>query len=57
MDDRDLNYEKYFTVGQKQDVAPEGYHSHNTERLSVEQVKEVLLSLQEVQDELSAWKK
>lgn len=55
MDDRDLNYEKYFTEGNKQEALFEDYHSHNTEQLSVEQVKEVLLSLPEVREELAIW--
>ena len=33
----------------------EDYNSHNTERLNVEQVKEKLLTLQLVRDELAAW--
>lgn len=48
MDNRDLNYEKYFTDGNKEEVLFEDYHSHNTERLNVEQVKQLLLTLPEV---------
>jgi UDP-N-acetylglucosamine 4,6-dehydratase len=55
MDDRDLNYEKYFTEGNKEDNLPDDYHSHNTEQLNVEQVKAVLLSLSEVRRELANW--
>ncbi|MCI5219187.1 MAG: UDP-glucose 4-epimerase, partial [Candidatus Electrothrix sp. LOE2] len=54
-DDRDLNYNKYFIEGQETVSASEDYHSHNTERLTVEQIKEKLLSLQLVQDELTEW--
>ena len=57
MDDRDLNYEKYFTEGNKEEHLLDDYHSHNTEQLNVEQVKEVLLSLAEVRDELANWTK
>jgi len=57
MDDRDLNYEKYFTEGVKEEHLLDDYHSHNTEQLNVEQVKEVLLSLSEVRDELANWNK
>lgn len=53
MDDRDLNYEKYFTQGSQDELRPDDYHSHNTERLDVAQVKEVLLSLKEVREQLS----
>lgn len=57
MDDRDLNYEKYFTEGNKEEHLLDDYHSHNTEQLNVSQVKEVLLSLSEVRNELASWKK
>lgn len=52
MDDRDLNYEQFFSEGNKDEVNLDDYHSHNTERLSVEQVKGVLLSLSDVCAEL-----
>jgi UDP-N-acetylglucosamine 4,6-dehydratase/5-epimerase len=55
MDDRDLNYEKYFTEGNKDEILLEDYHSHNTQRLDVEEVKKVLLKLDEVKQELSNW--
>lgn len=56
MDTRDLNYEKYFTEGNKQEVNLEDYHSHNTEQLSVGQVEKLLLTLPEVREELATWK-
>ncbi|QIV94860.1 polysaccharide biosynthesis protein [Allofrancisella frigidaquae] len=34
-DDRDLNYSKYFSDGKSAIAKAEDYHSHNTERLSV----------------------
>lgn len=52
MDTRDLNYEKYFTEGNEQEVSYEDYHSHNTEQLNVAKVKELLLTLPEVRYEL-----
>jgi UDP-glucose 4-epimerase len=52
-DDRDLNYNKYFVEGQQQLSVVEDYHSHNTERLNVQQIKEKLLSLDYVVRELS----
>ena len=55
-DNRDLNYNKYFIEGQEELAEAEDYNSHNTERLNVEQVKEKLLSLQLVRDELTMWK-
>ncbi len=56
VDKRDLNYEKYFEVGNTEIESIEPYTSHNTTRLNVEQVKEKLLTLSYVRDELEAWK-
>lgn len=52
-DNRDLNYDKYFTSGEEEIGHTEDYNSHNTQRLDLDQVKEKLLSLQYVQDELA----
>jgi UDP-N-acetylglucosamine 4,6-dehydratase/5-epimerase len=51
-DDRDLNYNKYFTEGTEQLSLLDDYNSHNTRRLNVEEVKEKLLQLDYIQDEL-----
>jgi UDP-N-acetylglucosamine 4,6-dehydratase/5-epimerase len=48
IDDRDLNYGKYFTEGNPQEVQLDDYTSHNTRRLTVDETAEVLLSLPEV---------
>lgn len=56
LDHRDLNYKPYFSEGDVKAVTFEDYHSHNTERLDVEGVKELLLSLEEVRAELETWK-
>lgn len=54
-DKRDLNYDKYFKVGDtKRNVLTE-FNSSNTEQLDVKQVKQKLLSLKYIKDELSAW--
>lgn len=53
-DNRDLNYEKYFTEGERQIADLDDYTSHNTERLNVAQVKELLLKLDYIQGELRA---
>ena len=53
-DDRDLNYAKYFVEGERSVSACEDYTSHNTERLNVTQVKELLLTLEFIQDALHA---
>ena len=42
-DDRDLNYAKYFTVGKPSKTEIEAYSSHNTQRLSQEEIIELLL--------------
>jgi UDP-N-acetylglucosamine 4,6-dehydratase len=44
-DNRDLNYSKYFEEGEKDLSAIEDYNSHNTERLTVEQMKNLLRKL------------
>ncbi len=55
MDDRDLNYKAYFSEGEHETIQYEDYHSHNTERLDIDGVKALLLSLPEVRAELDAW--
>ena len=52
MDDRDLNYNKYFTEGDAKEAQIDDYTSHNTYRLSIKEVEELLLSLPEVTREL-----
>ena len=54
-DNRDLNYNKYFIEGQQDVSEAEDYNSHNTRRLTVDEVKEKLLTLQLVRDELTEW--
>jgi UDP-glucose 4-epimerase len=44
-DNRDLNYSKYFEEGEQDLSAVEDYNSHNTERLDVEGMKELLRKL------------
>jgi UDP-N-acetylglucosamine 4,6-dehydratase len=51
-DNRDLNYSIYFTDGQKEISSLDDYTSHNTERLNVAQVKELLLKLDFIQQHL-----
>ncbi|MHB0866226.1 MAG: polysaccharide biosynthesis protein [Thermoleophilia bacterium] len=51
-DERDLNYGKYFTEGEEQVSQAEDYHSHNTQRLSKDEVKEVLLKLDFIKNEM-----
>jgi len=55
-DQRDLNYDKYFVVGDKRLATEQEYNSNNTQRLNVEEVIEKLLSLSYIREELEAWK-
>ncbi len=56
-DSRDLNYDKYFIIGNRKLSSGEEYNSNNTERLNVEQIKQKLLKLDYVQQELEGWKR
>jgi UDP-N-acetylglucosamine 4,6-dehydratase len=51
-DSRDLNYDAYFTEGQEEVSKEQDYNSHNTERLGVTELVELLNKLEIVQDEL-----
>ncbi|WP_299873343.1 SDR family NAD(P)-dependent oxidoreductase [uncultured Cocleimonas sp.] len=53
MDSRDLNYKKYFSEGDI-DIPNEDYTSDNTNQLNIAEVKELLLTLPEVQEELAS---
>lgn len=55
-DKRDLNYEKYFSQGDERLGISEEYNSENTQRLDVEAVKDKLLELDYIQDELKGWR-
>ena len=55
-DKRDLNYDKYFKDGDVERNTLTEFNSSNTELLGVEQVKEKLLSLEYIREELKAWK-
>lgn len=53
-DSRDLNYDKFFSKGQEDISKVEDYHSHNTRQLDVEGMKELLLKLDIIQEDLNA---
>ena len=53
-DKRDLNYEKYFDHGSKEISPIKEFNSENTTLLNIEEVKQKLLSLKYIQDELTA---
>ena len=54
-DKRDLNYNKYFIEGDQRLSLEDDYNSHNTVRLNIEQIKEKLLEVREIKEELSKW--
>lgn len=54
-DKRDLNYDKYFIEGNEQLELFEDYNSHNTERLNINEIKEKLLELDYIKEELDKW--
>ncbi|WP_053368318.1 nucleoside-diphosphate sugar epimerase/dehydratase [Bacillus sp. FJAT-27245] len=56
-DQRDLNYDKYFAEGNYKLSSGKEYNSDNTQILNVEQIKEKLLELDYVQNELKQWNK
>lgn len=53
-DSRDLNYAKYFVEGETAISEIDDYTSHNTKRLSVNEVKQVLVQLDLIREALNA---
>lgn len=51
-DERDLNYDKFFVEGQEDISKVEDYHSHNTYRLDKEEMKQLLLKLPEIREDI-----
>ena len=56
-DQRDLYYDKYFIEGDEKLTSEKEYNSNNTNNLTTEQVKEKLLELGYVKQELKGWNK
>ncbi len=52
-DARDLNYDKFFVEGQEDISKGEDYHSHNTFRLDKEGMKQLLLKLPEIREDIN----
>lgn len=52
-DNRDLNYNKFVSEGEGQIEVTDEYHSHNTKILNVEGMKELLLKLPEIREDLA----
>ncbi len=51
-DNRDLNYAKYFSDGEREISDLDDYTSHNTKRLTIDEVKNLLLELDYIKDRL-----
>lgn len=51
-DSRDLNYDNYFSKGDEDIAKIEDYHSHNTRQLDVAGMRELLLRLQSIREDL-----
>ncbi len=51
-DTRDLNYNKFFTEGTEEVSQADEYNSHNTKRLSIEETKELLLTLRFIRQDV-----
>ena len=51
-DNRDLNYDKFFVEGSEDVGKIEDYHSHNTDRLDVEGMKQLLMKLNFIREDL-----
>ncbi len=57
VDKRDLNYDKYYKYGNEERNVLKEFNSNNTEQLSVEAIKEKLLSLKYIREELIEWER
>ncbi len=55
-DNRDLNYDKYILEGEPSANEVDDYTSHNTHRLSVAEIKSLLMTLEYVRNELNGLK-
>jgi len=52
MDERDLNYNRFFTEGDNPEENLQDYDSHSTTQLTLDEVKDLLLQLPEIQQDL-----
>ena len=53
-DNRDLNYKKYFVEGEEMIADYDDYTSHNTQQLTVQEIKDILLRLDSIQEAFDA---
>jgi UDP-glucose 4-epimerase len=51
-DNRDLNYSRYFSEGETDISKIEDYHSHNTTQLTNDELKQTLLNLDYIKENL-----
>jgi UDP-glucose 4-epimerase len=56
VDGRDLNYNKYFIEGEEEISHTEDYNSHNTRRLAVPEIRDLLAGLYYMKQELAGWR-
>ena len=56
-DKRDLNYDKYFTHGNLERVKLTEFNSNNAVSMNIDQIKEKLLKLSYIRDEVEKWEK
>ena len=54
-DNRGLNYDKYFILGDAEREYMREFNSNNTKRLNVDEVKEQLMQLDYIREEISSW--
>lgn len=54
-DNRDLNYEKYLEQGSTKITLTDEYNSNNTKILTIDEIRERLLSLEEIREEIRNW--
>jgi UDP-glucose 4-epimerase len=52
-DTRDLNYKKYFSEGEQRISYEQDYSSSSTQRLGLEEIKETLMGLDYIKNELN----
>lgn len=52
-DNRDLNYSRYFSEGEKKVSKIDDYHSHNTARLNVDETKKLLLKIDSIREDVA----
>ncbi|MGM9967382.1 NAD-dependent epimerase/dehydratase family protein [Rummeliibacillus sp. TYF005] len=55
-DNRDLNYAKYLNQGSPKITLSDEYNSNNTKILTIDEIKQKLLTLPLIQEELKSWK-